>query len=118
MSWYKTPDTLLSERRTARRNQLKTERNERIAEPINGVQVATVEDRENIQGAIQNWQALGSPDAINWTMADNSVSALTQQQLIDVATAYTQRKAQIFQQYQGLCAELETSDDPASVVWV
>jgi hypothetical protein len=104
-------------RRAEQREQLKAERKARVSEPINGVQVATVEDRENISGTIQNWQVLGSPETIEWTMADNSVAALTQQDLITVATLYAQRKAQIFQQYQALCAELETSDDPSSVVW-
>lgn len=84
------------------RQKLKEERDAKIAAPIQGVQVASVEDRENIQGTIRKWETLGNPPAIPWTMADNSVSLLTKDDLIAIEDAYTLRKAQAFQEYQAL----------------
>ena len=119
IDWTKkiTPNDKLIAARIARRNALKTERDQRTGEPISGVQVATLVDRENVSGTIRNWESLGNPAAIPWILADNSVAPLSKDDLIAIEVAYAQRKAVIFQQYQALCVELEASNDPATVVW-
>lgn len=88
------------------RDYLKLTRDITVAAPISNVQVATPEDRENISGTIRKWETLGSPQAINWIMADNSVAALTKADLIAVEDAYALRKAQAFIEYGAAVAAL------------
>jgi hypothetical protein len=88
------------------RDYYKLMRDITIAAPINGVQVARLEDRENISGTIRKWDALGSPAAIPWIMADNSVALLSKEDLIAIEDAYAQRKAMAFAEYQQRVAEL------------
>lgn len=117
MSWFKTPDTLLDERRTAKRNQLKQQRDAKISEPINNVQVGRLQDRENIKDAIRKWDTFGNPATTSWTMADNTVSELSKQDLIDIENAYAIRQREIFSEYQTLCEQVAVSDDPESIAW-
>lgn len=100
-----------------RRSQLKWERDDRVSAPINNVQVGRTEDRENITGTLSNWELLGLGESIDWIMADNTVQSLTQSDLQSVVDAYALRKLQLFGVYQGLLQQLETTDDPESIVW-
>ena len=53
-------------------------------------------------------------------MADNSVRAVTKQELIDVSNAYAIRQNNVFGQYGILCAMLEMAadiDEVIAIVW-
>lgn len=103
-----------------KRVKFKLLRDKEIAEPINGVQVGRVEDRENIQGAIDRFDTLATDGAIGWIMADNSIKMLTKLQLIDIADGYAIRKAQVFNNYGMLCLtlnEAETVEDIIAIGW-
>lgn len=81
--------------------KIKQQREESIVEPINNVQVAKLEDRENIQGAIQYFDTLSQGGTtIKWTMADNTEADLTLQYLQNVLDSYVFRKGQVFATYQ------------------
>ena len=88
------------------RDYLKLMRDITISAPINNVQVATSEDRENISGTIRKWETLGSQEAINWIMADNSVAVLTKADLISSEDSYALRKALAFAEYGAAVAAL------------
>ena len=82
-------------------NTIKTKREESIIEPINNIQVATSQDRENMQGSIEYFELLSQgKGTITWTMNDNTEEDLTVEDLKDVLDAYVIRKAQIFAEYQ------------------
>ena len=108
---YVAPELTLEQRREHQRQALKQERIERASDPINNVQVATPEDRENVQWAAAN------VDSIDWIMADNTVQTLTSADLNAVITQYPLRKMELFAVYTGLLKKLQTSDDPESVTW-
>ena len=93
--------------REERRQILKQERDERISLPINNVQVGRVEDRENVTGTISNWDALGLTTSIGWVMADNTLQALTKDDLEDIVIGYAQRKAQTFSAYEQAAMALQ-----------
>ena len=80
---------------------IKTKREESIVEPINNVQVATLQDRDNIQGSIEYFEVLSQgKGTITWTMNDNREQDLTLEDLKDVLDSYVIRKAQSFVEYQ------------------
>ena len=80
---------------------IKTKREESITEPINNIQVATSQDRENMQGSIEYFEILSQGNGkITWTMNDNREQDLTVEDLKDALDAYVIRKAQIFVEYQ------------------
>ena len=80
---------------------IKTNREESIAEPISNVQVATLQDRDNIQGSIEYFDILSQgKGTITWTMNDNREQDLTVEDLKDVLDSYVIRKAQAFLEYQ------------------
>ena len=82
-------------------NTIKTKREESICEPINNIQVATLQDRENMQGSIEYFEILSQgKGVITWTMNDNREQDLTVEDLKDALDAYVIRKAQIFAEYQ------------------
>ena len=82
-------------------NTIKTKREESIIEPINNIQVSTLQDRENIQGSIEYFDMLSQgKGTITWTMADNTEQDLSLQDLQGVLDAYVIRKAQAFAEYQ------------------
>ena len=82
-------------------NTIKTKREESIIEPINNIQVSTLQDRENIQGSIEYFDMLSQgKGTITWTMADNTEQDLSLQALQGVLDAYVIRKAQAFAEYQ------------------
>ena len=80
---------------------IKIKREETIIESINNIQVATLQDRENIQGSIEYFDMLSQgKDTITWTMADNTEQDLSLQDLQGVLDTYVIRKAQAFAEYQ------------------
>ena len=80
---------------------IKTKREESIVEPINNIQVATLQDRENIQGSIEYFDMLSQgKGTITWTMADNTEQELSLEDLKGALDTYIVRKAQAFAEYQ------------------
>ena len=82
-------------------NSIKTKREEDIIEPINNIQVTTLQDRENIQGSIEYFELLSQgKGTIAWTMNDNTEQDLSLEELKGALDAYVARKAQSFVEYQ------------------
>ena len=80
---------------------IKTKREESIIEPINNIQVATFQDRENIQGSIGYFEMLSKgKGTIAWTMEDNTEQDLSLEDLKGALDYYIIRKAQAFSDYQ------------------
>ena len=80
---------------------IKTKREESIIEPINNIQVSTLQDRENIQGSIEYFELLSQgKGTITWTMADNTEQDLSLEELQGALDAYVVRKTQAFAEYQ------------------
>ena len=90
---YQCKETALSD--------IKANREQSASEPIDNIQVATLQDRENIQGSIEYFAMLSQgKDTITWTMADNTEQELSLQDLQGVLDTYVIRKAQAFAEYQ------------------
>lgn len=82
-------------------NTIKTKRRESIIEPINNIQVSSLQDRENMQGSIEYFELLSQgKGTITWTMADNIEQDLSLEDLQDALDVYVIRKAQAFVEYQ------------------
>ena len=82
-------------------NTIKTKREESIIEPINNIQVATLQDMGNIQGSIEYFDILSQDKGtITWTMKDNTEQDLSLEVLKGVLDIYVIRKAQLFAEYQ------------------
>lgn len=82
-------------------NTIKTKREESIIEPINNIQVATLQDRENIQDSIEYFELLSQgKGTITWTMANNMEQDLSLEDLKGALDTYVVRKAQAFAEYQ------------------
>ena len=80
---------------------IKTKREESIIEPINNIQVSTLQDRDNIQGSIEYFEILSQgKGTITWTMNDNTEQDLSLEELKGALDAYVVRKAQSFADYQ------------------
>ena len=80
---------------------IKTKREESIIEPINNIQVSTLQDRESIQGSIEYFEVLSQgKGTITWTMADNTEQDLSLEDLRGTLDTYVVRKAQAFAEYQ------------------
>ena len=80
---------------------IKTKREESIIEPINNIQVSTLQDRENIQGSVEYFDILSQgKGTITWTMNDNTEQDLSLEELKGALDAYIIRKAQSFAEYQ------------------
>ena len=80
---------------------IKTKREESIIEPINNIQVSTLQDRENIQGSIDYFERLSQgKGTIAWTMANNIEQDLSLEDLKGALDTYVVRKAQAFKEYQ------------------
>jgi len=108
----------LEQRRERKRQQLKIERTELIQSPIDGIQVATADDRENIAGAVEDWSTLyGQVESIPWVLVDNTTRHVSKEDLEEVIAAYKIRKRDAFAIYAGLLDHLCESDDPESVEW-
>ena len=82
-------------------SSIKTKREESICEPINNIQVATSQDRENIQGSIEYFDMLSQgKGTITWTMSNNIEQELSLEDLKGALDTYVVRKAQAFAEYQ------------------
>ena len=82
-------------------NTIKIKREETIIEPIDNIQVTTLQDRENIQGSIEYFDMLSQgKGTITWTMADNTEQELSLEDLKGALDTYIVRKAQAFAEYQ------------------
>ena len=82
-------------------NTIKTKREESIIEPINNIQVATLQDRENIQDSIEYFELLSQgKGTITWTMDDNTEQDLSLEDLKGALDAYVIRKSRAFAEYQ------------------
>ena len=82
-------------------NTIKTKREDSIIEPINNIQVSTLQDRENIQGSIDYFETLSQgKGTIAWTMVNNIEQDLSLEELQGALDAYVVRKAQAFAEYQ------------------
>ena len=82
-------------------NAIKTKREESIIEPVNNIQVSTLQDRENIQGSIEYFDMLSQgKGTITWTMEDNTEQELSLEDLKGALDTYVVRKAQAFAEYQ------------------
>ena len=93
LSLYQCKETALSD--------IKANREQSASEPINNVQVATLQDRENIQGSIEYFDILSQgKGTITWTMNDNTERDLSLEDLKGALDAYVIRKAQAFTEYQ------------------
>ena len=101
-------------------NTIKTKREESTVEPINNIQVATLQDRENMQGSIEYFEILSQGNGrITWTMNDNREQDLTVEDLKDALDAYVIRKAQIFVEYQTkkqLIENAETAEEIEAII--
>ena len=106
---YPLRDKNLAEVKYDKRQLFKSMRDISIPSVVNNVQVRSPEDRENVQGAINNFDALGVGGTIGWVMADNSIMQLTKAQLEAVALGYAQAKAAAFAIYEAAIAELEAA---------
>ena len=99
---------------------IKTKREESTVEPINNIQVATLQDRENMQGSIEYFEILSQGNGrITWTMNDNREQDLTAEDLKDALDAYIIRKAQIFVEYQTkkqLIENAETAEEIEAII--
>ena len=99
---------------------IKTKREESTVEPINNIQVATLQDRENMQGSIEYFEILSQGNGrITWTMNDNREQDLTVEDLKDALDAYIIRKAQIFVEYQTkkqLVENAETAEEIEAII--
>ena len=94
--------------RELKRQELKVLRDEGTASPINGIQVGRSDDRENIKGAIDNWDALLLVEGKKgWVMADNSIQFLTKAELQAIEPLYSVRKDQCFNSYGITTAQLQ-----------
>lgn len=91
---------------------LKQERDRCINEPIANIEVARSKDRENIQGALANWEALvGSPeDEIAWIAADDTVILLDKAALQTVVEEYAIRKHRAYAIYAELLNRVNNGD--------
>ena len=101
-------------------NTIKTKREESIIEPINNIQVSTLQDRENIQGSIEYFDILSQgKGTITWTMNDNTEQYLSLEELQDALDAYIIRKAQAFAEYQAkkeLIENAETAEEIEAII--
>ena len=102
-------------------NTIKTKREENIVEPINNIQVATLQDRENIQGSIDYFETLSQgKGTITWTMANNMEQDLSLEDLKGALDTYIVRKAQAFAEYQTkkqLIENATTAEEIEAIIW-
>ena len=103
-------------------NTIKTKREDSIIEPINNIQVFTLQDRENIQGSIDYFEILSQgKGTITWTMDDNTEQDLSLEDLKGALDAYVIRKSMAFAEYQikkELIANATTAEEIEESVWL
>ena len=94
----------------------KKDRISSIAAPIDGFEVSTTEDRENISGAIEFFETLsGTETHITWTMADNTEANVTLAQLEASKQNYVLRKGLLFKAYQDKKLAIENATTVAEL---
>lgn len=98
------------------REILRRQRDNKIIEPINNVQVRD-KDRDRIQLAIDRWDEGGFGVTRQWIMADNTMADLSKADLQAVLDAYDMRELMIFEQYQQMLAQLAESEEPELIEW-
>ena len=103
-------------------NTIKTKREDSIIEPINNIQVFTLQDRENIQGSIDYFEILSQgKGTITWTMDNNTEQDLSLEDLKGALDAYVIRKSRAFAEYQikkELIANATTAEEIEESVWL
>ena len=112
-------EVMLKALKESKRLDLKKLRDETIDEPINDVQVARVEDRENINGSIELMEANSMP-SMNWVMVDNTITNLTLQELKTIRDIYITRKMQTYALYGELVNTLSnatTVEEVEEIEW-
>ena len=97
------------------RPKIKKQREYAINSPLNGFDVATPEDRENIQGAIDYYDTLTLGGDLVWTMDNGSEKVVTLEDLKGAKDGYVLRKAQIFADYQNKKAAIEAATSVAEL---
>jgi len=94
-------DGALDRTKAAKITEFKAERIEANAQPINNVQVATAEDIENINGAINVYTDIDPNDlGIRWGMVDNTISVLHLSDLVLIRKDYAVRKHTLYNTYK------------------
>ena len=103
MSLFSINTAVLTENK---RKVLQEQRDAYISAPINSIQVTTSEDRENIQGAVDNFATLYPDGTAYWITVDNTIIPVTKADLEAVIQTYVTRKAQAFNHYGQLLSTL------------
>ena len=98
----------LPQKKEQKRIEAKQKREGNISAVLNNFDVATLQDRENIQGSITYFNTLSQgQDFIVWHMADNTQYNATLTDLQGVLDAFVLRKAQEFIAYQSILVQIE-----------
>ena len=110
---YKAPPVQLTveQRRERRRAYLKEVREQRIGALIGNAQVRD-KDRDRLARAISRNKL-----PFEWIMADNSRQMMTLENAQRILDEFYEREFRIFQTYLNLLDQLETTDNPESIVW-
>lgn len=104
-------EAYLESLRTSARTRLKAERDAIIDQPINNVQVASISDRENIQGYL----LYKTEEPIEWVMADNTFQLLMKSDLQVIQSTYISRKKLAYEAYANACRVLEVAATQAEI---
>lgn len=104
-------DAYLESLRLSARTRLKAERNTIVDKPINNVQVASISDRENIQGYL----LYETEEPIKWVMADNTFQLLMKTDLQVIQNTYIMRKKLAYEAYANACRSLEVATTQAEM---
>lgn len=112
MVLQESPALTIEQRREIKRIELKQRRIEIVSAPINNIQVATVEDRDNIE-----WAAANATMPVHWIMADNTVQMLGADDFAAVIAEYPARKQAAFSVYADLRQQLQNSTEPELIEW-
>ena len=90
--------------------QAKEARVNAVSQPVNGFEMSSQDDRENIQGAIDYYEVLSAgAGCITWTMADGTEQQVTLDDLTSAKDGYVLRKAQAFAAYQQKKAQINAA---------
>lgn len=108
---FSKPPIDLVEYKDTTRTRLKSERDTIIDQPINNVQVATISDRENIQGYL----LYETEEPIEWVMADNTFQLLMKTDLEVIQSTYISRKKLAYEAYANACRALEAATTQAEI---
>lgn len=94
----------------AKRDMLKQARDAIIFSPFNNVDVESSRSRDDVEGAIEYFDALSQgAGSIEWVMADNTFASLTKENLMAVKDGFVFRKAATFNQYKVALTQLASA---------